>query len=145
MAKRNRSNPQVSPPARAATEAQGAGAAGPCKLTPIDGASNAFQCKVTDMPISCALSSTDGKTEFLSAEVRQAGSMGTIVGGQPTALSASSFTLNLPAGDYVVIAVVGSLPSANPVWLTESCAAGTKLDWIAVPANTTGEFSLKAV
>jgi len=145
MARKNRSHSRVSPPTQAVAQIQTAGTSGPCKLTPIAGATHAFQCKAADMPISCSLSSPDGKTEFLGAEVRPAGNMGTVLPGQPTAFSANSFTLNLPAGDYVVIASVGALPSAKPVWLTESCAAATKLDWIAVPVNTSGEFSLKVV
>jgi hypothetical protein len=119
--------------------------AGPCKLSTVSGAGNGFQAKNSDMPIDFALSSPDGKTEFLNIEVRQAANISTVVAGQPTASLATSFTLNLPVGDYIVIVVVGALPSAKPVWVTESCVAATKLDWIAVPVNTSGEFSLKVV
>jgi hypothetical protein len=94
------------------------------------------------MPIDFLLSTPDGKTEFLSVEVRQGSDLGKVVPGQPTALSASAFTLNLKADSYVVIIVVGCLPSAKPVWIVESCQGATKLDWIAVPVNTSGEFAL---
>ena len=123
----------------------GALAQGPCKLSPQPGTTNAFRCRAADMPLSCSLATPDGKTEFLSVEVRQASSLGTVVAGQPTSVTATGFTLNLQGGDYVVIVVVGALPTANPVWVTEDCAGATKLDWIAVPVNTTGEFSLKVV
>jgi hypothetical protein len=96
------------------------------------------------MPISIALAAPDGKSEFLSVSVYKHSDLNTPLPNQP-APSATSFTLNLPAlqGDtYVVFMVLGALPSAKPVWVTENCSGATKLDWIATPVNTTGEFAL---
>jgi hypothetical protein len=145
---RKQSRPKTVKPvlnSSAATVGGGHGAApstGPCKLTPVTGQGNAFRCNASDMPIDFLLSTPDGKTEFLSVEAREDSDLGKTVPGQPTALSASAFTLDLKVGSYVVIIVVGSLPSAKPVWIVESCLRATKLDWIAVPVNTTGEFAL---
>jgi hypothetical protein len=130
----------------AATPARQTGsAAGPCKLTAVAGSTNAFQAKATDMPISFSLLVPDGKTEFLSVGVYKAADLNNALPGQPTSFSGTAFTLNLQAGSYVAIVVVGALPSASPVWVTESCAGATKLDWIAVPGNTGGEFALTVV
>jgi|HubBroStandDraft_1064217.scaffolds.fasta_scaffold51449_2 hypothetical protein len=153
MAPKSKGKNNPSPSAPAAAGASGAGGTsgggtGPCKLTPKNGDGNAFQMPATSMPVSIALSSPDNKTEFLSASVYKASDLNNPIPGQPTALSATSFTLNLPAlqGDsYVVIITVGCLPSAQPVWITEACSGATKLDWIATPGNTSGEFALFVV
>lgn len=126
--------PKATPPAGAKS--------GPCKLSPVAGRPSWFSVSSANMPIDCRLDSPDAKTELLSVQVFKSDS-GDLVDGQPTAFSATNFTLDLPAGDYMVVVVVGSLPSAAPVWIVEDCAGATKLDWIVVPVNTSGEFSLK--
>jgi len=120
------------------------GGSGPCKLTPTGGAGNEFRVPATSMPISIALATPDGKSEFLSVSIYKHSDLNTPLPNPPTP-SAASFTLDLPAltGDsYVVVMVLGALPSAKPVWVTEACSGATKLDWIATPVNTTGEFAL---
>jgi hypothetical protein len=120
------------------------GGNGPCKLTPIGGAGNEFQVPAASMPVSIALSTPDGKSEFLSVSIYKQSNLNSPL-PNPPGPSATSFTLNLPAltGDnYVVFMVLGTLPSAKPVWITEACSGATKLDWVATPVNTTGEFAL---
>jgi len=147
---KGKSNPPPAAPAAAGVPGPGGasgGGTGPCKLTPMGGDGNAFQMPATSMPVSIALSTPDGKSEFLSVSIFKHSDLTNPLPNPPTP-SATSFTLNLPAliGDsYVVIMVVGSLPSAKPVWITEACSGATKLDWIATPVNTTGEFALTVI
>ena len=114
----------------------------PCKITAL--ASGGFQAKAADMPVDCELAAPDGKTEILKVAVHRASDDSTVT-GQPTNQSGTSFTLNLPAGGYAIYIVVGCLSSAKPVWIVESCGGQTKLDWIAVPSNTAGNFPLQVV
>lgn len=123
------------------------GGSGPCKLTAVAGAGNEFQASALSMPISISLLTPDGKTEFLSISIFKQSNLNSPLPNPPSP-SATSFTLNLPAlaGDsYVVFMVLGSLPTAKPVWIAEACAGQTKLDWIATPVNTTGEFVLVVI
>ena len=150
MVPRNQTGSKTSAPAARTAGASGGtagtagGASGPCKLTPVGGAGNEFEVPAASMPISIALSTPDGKSEFLSVSIYKQSNLNSPLPNPPTP-SATSFTLNLPAltGDnYVVFMVLGALPSAKPVWVTEACSGATKLDWIATPVNTTGEFAL---
>ena len=134
MATKKATSPKAAPPPKAAAPA------GPCKITALP--SGEFQARAADMPVSCQLSTPDSKTEFLSVAVYESGAP---VTGQPTNQSGTSFTLTLPIGDYVVYIVVGCLPSAKPVWVVESCGGQTKLDWIATPVSTAGQFALQVI
>lgn len=154
MAPKNRSKSQTLMPVDRNASASGraaglpagtaGGGSGPCKLAPTGGAGNEFQVLASSMPVSIALSTPDGKSEFLSVSIYKHSNLNIPLPNPPTP-SATAFTLNLPAlaGDkYIVIMVLGSLPSAKPVWVTEACSGATKLDWIATPVNTCGEFAL---
>ena len=117
---RSRPKTQAVPSSTTGAVQGAASISGPCKLTPVQGQSNAFQAKASDMPTDFLLSTPTGSTGHLSVEVRQGSDLGKVVPGQPTALSASAFTLNLKADSYVVIIGVGCLPSAKPVWIVEA-------------------------
>jgi hypothetical protein len=103
------------------------------------------------MPITCKLlgpdgkTASDGKSEIQNVQVSD--TSGNVVKGQPTSQAAESFTVTLPAGDYIIFIALGKLSTAQSVWVVEDCPGATKLDWIAVPGTNTphGNFPLKVL
>jgi hypothetical protein len=90
------------------------------------------------------LSTPDNKTEILNVTVSHK-SDSSKVAGQPVSQTATTFSLNLPAGEYNVVIVVGFLTGAKAVKIVESCAGQTDLDFIAVPVANNGQFGLEVV
>jgi hypothetical protein len=123
-------------------QAQPAGVNNSCKIRTIS--FGHFQANAADMPLDCLLSTPDAKTEILTVNVFKA-SDNSKIAGQPVSLTATTFSLNLPAGQYNVVIVVGFLTSAKAVRIVESCAAQTNLDFIAVPASNNGQYALEVV
>jgi hypothetical protein len=123
-------------------QAQTAAAQNPCKITGVG--LGRFRAKAADMPLNCLLSTPDNKTEILTITVFKS-SDNSSVAGQPVNPTDTTFSLNLPVGDYNVVIVVGFLTGAKAVRIIESCGAQTDLDFIAVPVSNNGQFALEVV
>ena len=112
-----------------------------CKITPIG--LGRFRANANTQ-LDCLLSTPDNLTQLLNVSVFPNGGA-TPVAGQPTNKTNTTFSLNLPAGNYSVVIVVGFAQGAKAVDIVESCTGRTELDFIAVPAANNGSFSLQVV
>jgi hypothetical protein len=119
-----------------------AAATTPCKITSVG--LGRFQAKAADMPLNCLLSTPDNKTEILNVTVFKS-SDNSKVAGQPVSQTDMTFSLNLPAGDYSVVIIVGFLTGAKAVEILESCTGQTDIVFIAVPVANNGQFALQVV
>jgi hypothetical protein len=129
----------------------GGAAAGPCKISADPSGEYNFQIRVADMPLNAKLcgdhQGASPPASFNLIKVRSLlASPPTVVPGQPTAMTATTFSLTLPVGGYYIGVVINPLPSAAIVYVYEDCAGSNQLtDILADVQQESGHFTLRVV
>jgi hypothetical protein len=127
----------------------GGAAAGPCKMTPVS--LRAFQIKASDMPVTIKLCENEqgdpAKSTFSTITVRSLSTNPpTVIKGQPTAVTKTTFTLTLPVGLYYVGIVVNPFPGSAMAYVYEDCAGSNQLTDIQLDVgDLSGYFTLRVV
>jgi len=113
----------------------GAGAApAPCKIAADPSGQYDFQVRAADMPVKVKLcenhqgdpattSKFNQKTKVLSL----ATSPPTVIPGQPTAITDTTFSLSLPVGAYLIEIVLTPLPNSVIAYVNEDCSGSNQL------------------
>jgi hypothetical protein len=141
-------NTAAKPRAIGATAAK----AGPCKITADPSGQYDFQVRAVDMPIAIKLcedhQGTPATTSNLNLVTIRSLSTNppTVVAGQPTGLTTTTFSLTLPVGAYYVGIVVNPLPSSTMAYVCEDCIGLTQLTHILTSVQQpSGYFTLRVV
>jgi hypothetical protein len=108
-----------------------------------------FQVKAADMPIKIKLCENNQgapatTSSFNTVQIYNAlTNPPKLVTGQPTAVTATGFSLALPAGGYDVVMVLTHLPTSQIAYVYEDCGGLNQLARIPLILQPSGYFSLK--